>query len=134
MAVQALCREGIAEGFIRSAHDLSDGGLGVALAEACLASPASGLGASVRLPEGAGRLDSRVFGEAASRILASIPPEAEGRLREAAGRLGVGLAAIGTATGSRLRIEAPDGFPVMDLEMSALRAAWAGALDEVFGA
>ena len=133
-AVQGLCREGILGGFIRSAHDLSDGGLALALAEACLASPSSRLGAHIRLPEGVGRLDGRLFGEAASRILISAPPEAEGRLHEAAGRREVGFLALGAVTGPHLRVEAPDGFPAMDVELSELRAAWAGALDEVFGA
>ena len=132
-AVQALCREGILGGFIRSAHDLSEGGLGMALAESCLASPASRLGARVRLPEGSGRADGRLFGESASRILVSVPPASEGRLREAAERAGVGLAAIGAAAGSALRVDAPDGFPLLDVELSALQAAWCGALDEVFG-
>ncbi|MEK6711154.1 MAG: phosphoribosylformylglycinamidine synthase subunit PurL, partial [Nitrospinota bacterium] len=133
VAVQALCREGIAAGFIRSAHDLSEGGLGLALAESCLASPGSRLGARVRLPEGPGRADGRLFGEAASRILISAPPEAEGWLREAAGRGGAGLTLLGVASGSRLRVEAPDGFPLMEVEMTALEAAWRGALDEVLG-
>jgi phosphoribosylformylglycinamidine synthase len=70
--VQGFLRRAIAGGLVRSAHDLSDGGLAVALAEACLA---SGLGASVELPAGPQRLDRLLFAEGGARLLVSVAPE-----------------------------------------------------------
>ena len=70
-AVQAAVRSAIAGGLLASAHDLSDGGLGVAAAECCIA---SGLGASLDLPSPADahRLDRLLFAEGGARILVSV--------------------------------------------------------------
>lgn len=69
--VQAFLRQAIADGLVASAHDLSDGGLAVAAAEASIA---SGLGAHLELPAGAVRLDRLLFAEGGARILVSVPP------------------------------------------------------------
>jgi len=71
-AVQAAVRSAIAGGLLASAHDLSDGGLGVAAAECCIA---SGLGASLDLPSppDAHRFDRLLFAEGGARILVSVP-------------------------------------------------------------
>ena len=69
--VQAFLRQAIAAGLVRSAHDLSDGGLAVAAAEACLA---GGLGAHLELPAGVARLDRLLFAEGGARILVSVAP------------------------------------------------------------
>ena len=69
--VQAFLRQAISAGLVASAHDLADGGLAVALAEACLA---SGLGASVEVPAGATRLDRLLFAEGGARILVGVAP------------------------------------------------------------
>jgi phosphoribosylformylglycinamidine synthase len=71
-AVQGFLRRSIAAGLVRSAHDLSDGGLAVAVAEACLS---SGLGAHLEIPAAAVRLDRLLFAEGGSRILVSVAPE-----------------------------------------------------------
>ena len=77
MAVQEVTLQTIAKGIVRSAHDCSEGGLGVALAECCIVgADALGLGApprgaSVDLPGGV-REDALLFGESASRILLTI--------------------------------------------------------------
>lgn len=69
--VQAFLRQAIATGLVASAHDLSDGGLAVAAAEASIA---SGLGAHLELPASTARLDRLLFAEGGARILVSIPP------------------------------------------------------------
>ncbi len=72
-AVQDALLTLIRAGFVRSAHDVSDGGLAVALAEKALFSR---LGASIELPELPDiRLDALLFGEAQSRIVITIAPE-----------------------------------------------------------
>ncbi len=130
-AVQAACRRGVAAGLVRSAHDLSDGGLGIALAESALASPNSGLGAEVWLPEQEGRIDRLLYGEAASRILVSVSPRMTGALRDAAQSLGAELTRIGRVRGGAFTVRTPDNVPVIDFAMPDLEAAWSGALSEV---
>ncbi|MDJ0718014.1 MAG: phosphoribosylformylglycinamidine synthase subunit PurL [Prochloraceae cyanobacterium] len=74
-SVQETCREGIDRGWINSAHDCSEGGLAVAIAECCIG---SGLGAKIDLnglENSTMRLDQLLFGEAASKILVSVAPD-----------------------------------------------------------
>lgn len=68
--VQAACRYGIRQGWIRSAHDCAEGGIAIALAEACISGK---LSAEVQLQLNR-REDEMLFGEAAGRILVSIFP------------------------------------------------------------
>ncbi|MCA1993040.1 MAG: phosphoribosylformylglycinamidine synthase subunit PurL [Coleofasciculus sp. S288] len=74
--VQAVTREGIRRGLVRSAHDCAEGGIAVALAEACIAGQ---LGAEINLGLTENHLERRwdevLFGESASRILVSVNPE-----------------------------------------------------------
>ncbi|MEN9495136.1 MAG: phosphoribosylformylglycinamidine synthase subunit PurL [Synechococcaceae bacterium WB4_1_0192] len=70
-SVQGFLRQAIAAGLVRSAHDLSDGGLAVAAAECCMA---AGLGAHLEIPAGAARLDRLLFAEGGARILVSVAP------------------------------------------------------------
>ncbi|MGV2829442.1 phosphoribosylformylglycinamidine synthase subunit PurL [Myxosarcina sp. GI1(2024)] len=71
--VQLVCRYGIGQGWINSAHDLSEGGLAVALAESCLG---RGLGAQVKIAVSERqRLDEVLFGEVASNIIVSVDSE-----------------------------------------------------------
>jgi phosphoribosylformylglycinamidine synthase len=70
--VQAACRHGIRQGWIRSAHDCSEGGLAIALAESCLSGQ---LGAEILLPQSSTPLDQQLFGEGGSRIVVSVDPE-----------------------------------------------------------
>ena len=69
--VQQTCRYGISQGWFNSAHDCSEGGLLVTLAESCLG---NNLGATITLPPLPTQLrwDEYLFGEAASRIVASV--------------------------------------------------------------
>ncbi|MFZ9216048.1 MAG: AIR synthase-related protein, partial [Vulcanococcus sp.] len=70
-SVQSFLRQSIAAGLVRSAHDLSDGGLAVAAAECCMA---SGLGAHLEIPASAARIDRLLFAEGGARILVSVAP------------------------------------------------------------
>jgi phosphoribosylformylglycinamidine synthase len=90
--VQAVTREGIRQGWVRSAHDCAEGGLAVALAESCIASQ---LGAVIDLgliQEFLGRWDEVLFGESASRIVVSVrredQPMWESHLKEQLGQAG----------------------------------------------
>lgn len=70
--VQNACRDGIYQGLVKSAHDVTEGGVSVALAESCISGK---LGCKVTLPEINARLDNVLFGELASFIIVSINPE-----------------------------------------------------------
>ncbi len=80
-AVQRCTLAAIRAGLLSSAHDCSDGGLAVALAE-CAAWGGLGLDAA-GLPID-GRLDAALFGEAQSRIVVSLPPSGVDDLRRLA--------------------------------------------------
>ncbi|MGC1245574.1 MAG: phosphoribosylformylglycinamidine synthase subunit PurL [Spirulinaceae cyanobacterium] len=70
--VQKVCREGVRRGLVNSACDCSEGGIAVAVAEACLVNQ---LGADIYLDSAeTQRWDEALFGEATSRILVSISP------------------------------------------------------------
>ncbi|MEL6815548.1 MAG: phosphoribosylformylglycinamidine synthase subunit PurL [Cyanobacteria bacterium J06598_3] len=71
LRVQAACRYGIRKGWIHSAHDCSEGGLAIALAESCIGGQK---GAAVMLPQGNLRLDTLLFGEGGARIIVSVSP------------------------------------------------------------
>ena len=95
-AVQDLCLELIRGGFVQSAHDVSDGGLAVCLAECAMAS--DGLGVNVDLEGGDVRLDALLFGEAQSRIVLSIDPADLETVQGRAQEKGVRAALLGNVT------------------------------------
>ncbi|MEH2465934.1 phosphoribosylformylglycinamidine synthase subunit PurL [Nostoc sp.] len=74
--IQKVCREGIRNGWIRSAHDSAEGGVAIALAECCIA---GNLGAEINLEiaptQSLPRLDQVLFAEGGARILVSVASE-----------------------------------------------------------
>ena len=94
--LRALIRAGLAH----SAHDCSEGGLAVALAECCLAGGAAGtLGAEVVFPGDAStRADVLLFNESQSRAVVSTDPARLDAVREIAARHGVPVHALGSVT------------------------------------
>ena len=121
--VQEVCRRAVVEGVVSSAHDCSDGGLAVALAESCLAGGVGFRGTFVTR----GRWDAVLFGEAQSRIIVSLRPQSLDNLTSLAEAGGVPLALLGETTqGSRLVI---DGL--VDVPLQELDHAWTGGLATV---
>jgi phosphoribosylformylglycinamidine synthase len=107
-------------GVLSGAHDLSAGGLGVALARLAIA---SGLGATVTLPGGAAILPgATLFGERSGRVLVAVVPENAARLMDAAASARVPAARLGTAHGDSLVVELP-GSPLR-APLGALVSAW----------
>ena len=119
--VQALCRRAIRKGLLSSAHDCSDGGLAVALAEACIAGGV-GFRGSFRIR---GRWDAALFGEAQSRIVLSLPPEGLARLQGLAAEMEVPVAVLGSVEGKGFQV---DG--VVDLPLWEMDYAWRNGLEE----
>ncbi len=121
-AVNRLMLTAAQSGYLRSAHDCADGGMLVALAEACLL---SGIGVrcpSLR-PEAPLRLDSAFFGESPSRYIVSVPSRAMPELQSLARRHNVEIALLGLAGGDAIEFEGQ-----FKLSLAELRQAWEGDL------
>jgi phosphoribosylformylglycinamidine synthase len=121
----ALMAEGASSGLLLSAHDCSDGGLAVALAECCFAGEEPGLGATLDLT-GMPRLaplrpDLCLFSETPGRML--VTARDESALHALAVRHGVPCARLGQVGGARLTLRL-NGAPLVDLDVAALHAAW----------
>ena len=118
--VQRLVLDANARGLLSAAHDCSDGGLAVALAECCLA---GGAGLDAGGADLGDRLDAALFGEAQSRFVVAAPDAAARAAVEAlAAERGVPAAALGRAGGDRFRLG-----PI-DAPLAALREAHEGGL------
>jgi len=126
--VQNAARELICAGLVKSAHDCSEGGLAVALAECCF-NPSGRLGADVNLENcGGSRVgcagdtpastEEILFNESQSRIVISVAPE---NLEKAMSMLRVRevpFQQLGEVSGDELRIRANDEnfrWPIVDL-------------------
>ena len=135
-AVQAFLRQAIGAGLVASAHDLADGGLAVALAEACIA---SGLGASVAVPAGATRLDRLLFAEGGARILVSVAPaqaEAWQQALDQAAAAGSAIAAqrLGQVQASADLLISQAEQALVQLPIPALKASFEQAIPRRIGA
>jgi len=124
----------IHEGLVQSAHDCSDGGLAVALAECCVSGPHAAHGAVVKLGLGSLRRDALLFGESQSRIILSTRPDAVESLLTRAAAAGVPAASIGKVGGHRLVIDVErgrlsDGCRI-DLPIEQVSDRWAHAIEE----
>ena len=92
-----------------AAHDLSDGGLAVALAEACLR---GGLGCRVRLP---GDPFAWLFSESAARAVVAVKPGAAERFTQLCADHGVPTTVLGTVGGESLEVEGLFAIPLTEL-------------------
>ncbi len=102
--LQGLCRELIRRGWLRSAHDVSDGGLAVALAEACIGQEGQAIGAKVHIP-GEKRADIALFGESPSRILVSVSQDYLRQVLELTRKEACPVDRLGTVGGKELQID-----------------------------
>jgi phosphoribosylformylglycinamidine synthase subunit PurL len=109
-----------AGGLLAAAHDLSDGGLAIALAESCLR---GGTGCRVRLP---GDAFTWLFSESAARVLVAVRPGCEAAFAELRAAHGVAGEIIGAVGGDSLVIE--DCFDVSLAELADVHAATFPAL------
>jgi phosphoribosylformylglycinamidine synthase len=103
----------IRAGRVAACHDLSDGGLAIALAEMCIA---SGKGAMV--DAGTGAAHALLFGEDQARYVVALAAGDADRLATEAAHLGVALRRLGTVGGDRLDIRNRLSLPVMDLTVA----------------
>jgi phosphoribosylformylglycinamidine synthase subunit PurL len=130
--VQAACRAGIQQGWVRSAHDCAEGGLAVALAESCISGDR---GAQIQL-EVPGNLatgwrwDHLLFAEGGARIVVTIAPD---RQAEGEAQLDQSLPGswqrLGTVTGQTLRLLTRDQQPLVDVAVAELSDRWLNAIE-----
>jgi len=116
----------IRKGWVKSAHDCSEGGLAVALAECCMSNPDLAVGARIDLSRFGGRLDALLFGETQSRVLISAAHENAARISSEANRSAVSVTTLGRTGGSTLSIKTHRGE--LSREVGRLRDVWWNAI------
>jgi phosphoribosylformylglycinamidine synthase len=117
---------------LRSAHDCSDGGVAVTLAECAFDS--GGIGVDVDIPaaaEGADAAIRTLFGESASRVVVSVRPADRAALMQLAAEAGVPAHVIGQTGGTELRMRV-GGAPAVDCSVAEAERVWGGAIERHF--
>jgi phosphoribosylformylglycinamidine synthase len=147
-ALIRLLVDATAAGLLKSAHDCSDGGLAVTLAECAFGS--GGIGFDVDVAElkfgptgaGAGSFAgpnfssammtiAALFGESASRAVVSASPADRAALLAVAERAGVPAAIIGTTGGSRIRMRVA-GHGAVDIGLDEAEQVWTTTIERYF--
>ena len=118
----------IQRNLVCACHDLSEGGLGVAAAEMCIAGR---MGMRIRLADIAVDDETlgdttRLFSESNGRILVEVPPEHVHEFRRV--MAGQPLAEMGVTSGNMLRIAGVDGRPLASIAIADLASAWLGGV------
>ncbi|NOU98382.1 phosphoribosylformylglycinamidine synthase subunit PurL [Paenibacillus sp. LMG 31456] len=113
----------IQKGLVASAHDLSEGGLAVALAESCMSGR---LGAEVNFNTEL-RNDIALFSESQSRILLSASPEKAAELKQLIEQQGVPYQELGQVQGKELLIQV-NAKPVIQAAVTQLEKVWKDAI------
>src|SRR5713226_6009856 len=127
VSVQTACLRAAENGLLRSAHDCSDGGLAVALAECCFSSlNRRGVGAEIDLT-GEYNLATRLFSETPSRIVVSFDQSALGDIEEIVAAASCAMTILGNVGSDRLHIES-DGEEVIQLDVAEMEKAWRSSL------
>lgn len=129
-ALQQACRKAIAAGIINSAHDCSEGGLAITLAESCISSAESMLGAEIdldRLKSRGIRLDELLFGEAPSRIVVSLNPKNLALLEKISAQHRVACCLLGEAGNKKLLIRYQKK-PLIELSLEVLSSSYRRAI------
>ena len=119
-ALQRACVRLVREGVIRSAHDCSDGGLAVAIAESCVLG-GIGFEGDFKVND---RWDAALFGETQSRIVVSLSPELVPDLEKVCQEEGVPWVSLGRTGGGSVRMGGR-----IDLSLDRVDDAWRNALE-----
>jgi len=113
----------IKSGLVKSAHDCSEGGLTVALAECAIGNREQMIGAVIDVETKDLRPDALLFGESASRIIISVQPGHGDQIAQIAAKFGIPVQKIGTVGGDRLKI---NGF--IDISLAEMEPAYYDSL------
>lgn len=130
--VQAVCRDGIRQRWVRSAHDCAEGGLAIALAESCISGK---LGAEINLElseKSDFRWDEFLFGEGGCRILVSVVPAYqqiwESNLREKLTNSWAKIGQVGNAENT-LQILVNHHLSLINLELAQISDRYYNAIE-----
>jgi len=146
LAVQAACLRAAESGLLKSAHDCSDGGLAVALAESCFSSlNREAIGAEISVKSGGRSLGSNdnssssspepqassllLFSESPSRIIISFAESAREQIEQIAANANCPMTILGKVGSDRLKITC-DGGEAVDLLVADLERAWGSSLQK----
>ncbi len=125
--LQQLMVEAAGLGLIKSAHDCSEGGLAVALAECCISEEEHLVGATIEFSSSRAikrmRTDALLFGESSGRIVVTCEPYQQERLELLAARQAIRYTRLGRVGGGRLSL-----LPWLDLSVDELSAVWRQSL------
>ncbi|MBA7498936.1 Phosphoribosylformylglycinamidine synthase subunit PurL [subsurface metagenome] len=116
-AVQNVCRKAIKKELVSSAHDCSEGGLAIAMAEICIK---GGKGAKIEIEDKI-RSDTLLFGESQSRIIVSLNPKNLSLLQKIADKYQVPLLVLGSVEGEELNIN-----QLISIKVEQLKKVWKG--------
>jgi phosphoribosylformylglycinamidine synthase II len=127
-ALQMFVAAVIREGLIKSAHDISEGGLAIALAECCYSNlHRDAIGAEIKVPSHL-ELRKDLFGEVSSRVILSTAQPAE--LKKRAGEMGLNLYDLGKVGGKRFTLRY-EGVEVVGIDIEELESAWRQGLPKL---
>jgi phosphoribosylformylglycinamidine synthase len=116
--IQNAVRDLIRDGLVKSAHDCSEGGLAVAIAESCF-NPKERLGAEIKLDQTSqSDVATILFNESQSRIVISVAPEDLEKTMSILRNAGVPFHRLGKVGGKELRVQIGDqkfSWPIVDL-------------------
>jgi phosphoribosylformylglycinamidine synthase II len=127
--IQEFCLEAISLGLIRSAHDVSEGGLAFCVAECCFSNEQK-FGCKLELKDEF-RTDALLFGETQSRIVVSTQRDSLQKLLDLAKKKKVKAAIIGQTEGKNLVIRHLEK-EVVKVSLEEAYQLWKGILPEVF--
>jgi len=130
--VQSVVLAAAQSGLLTSAHDCSEGGLAVALAESCLLSPAR-VGGMITQQAQMFRMDGYLFGESQSRILVTVKDEHLAQVKTLIEEKSLPYSLLGKTGGDALRIYIENqSAPIIQVSMEAMRLAYDGGLKGFF--
>jgi phosphoribosylformylglycinamidine synthase subunit PurL len=127
-ATGACVYEAIKKGLVNSAHDCSEGGLAVCIAESCISDDENMIGAVIDNLDFDIRKDAALFGESQSRIVLSCPFGNAEKIKEIAKKMQAPFKIIGTVGGDALKIiKAKE--TIIDISIKRMHDIWAFSLE-----
>ncbi len=121
---QDVVLDAIKLGYVQSAHDLSDGGLAIAIVESCIS---GNLGASIDITSNL-TVESYLFSESQSRILLSVSPKNVENIMKIANDRKIKCQDIGVVVSDYLEIDYCDEQQVINLDITTITKAWKEAI------
>jgi len=115
----SLCEKNL----LKSAHDCSEGGLAVTLAESCILSEGHEIGADIKIEAPGLSTEALLFGESQSRVVISVSPKDVKKATEVIKSFGYPYSSLGKVGGKALKIGS-----WIDLPVELMKTTWRSAL------